>query len=175
MIIGIDPGKSGAACLMDENGGIIEIVRFDTTEHDIAEVLGEDVNRYRTQPGRLWLIYAFIEKVHAMPKQGVSSTFKFGKQYGFILGLLTAYKIPYEFVTPHKWQKDMGCLSKGDKNITKAAAQRLFPQQKVIHATADAILIAEYGRRIRNKILQGPAEPNKEHTSNESQRAIEAP
>lgn len=36
----------------------------------------------------------------------------------------------------------------GDKNVTKAAAQRLFPDQKVVHATADAMLLAEYARRV---------------------------
>jgi hypothetical protein len=58
-------------------------------------------------------------------------------------------KIPFEEVSPVKWQKVMGCLSKGDKNVTKAAAQRLFPDIKITHAIADALLIAEYGRRIK--------------------------
>jgi len=40
----------------------------------------------------------------------------------------------------------LGCLSKGDKNVTKAKAQEQFPNIKVTHATADALLIALYGR-----------------------------
>jgi hypothetical protein len=43
----------------------------------------------------------------------------------------------------------MSCLTKGDKNVTKSRAQELFPEVKVTHAIADALLIAEYGRRIR--------------------------
>ena len=85
-----------------------------------------------------------------MPKQGVSSTFKFGVGFGFLVGCLTALKIPFEFVTLQKWQKALSCQSHGDKNVTKQKAQQLFPQIKVIHANADALLIAEYGRRINN-------------------------
>ena len=148
MILGIDPGKSGAACLMGEHGTIIKTIRFDQTEHDVSEELIAELELYGRR-NEIESLHAYIEKVHAMPKQGVSSTFKFGKQYGFILGLLTAYKIPFEFVTPQKWQKYMGCLSHGDKNVTKSKAQQLFPKIKIIHAIADAILIAEYGRRIK--------------------------
>jgi hypothetical protein len=43
------------------------------------------------------------------------------------------------------WQKALGCLTKGDKNITKRKAQEMFPGIKVTHATADSLLIAHYG------------------------------
>jgi len=42
----------------------------------------------------------------------------------------------------------MGCMTKGDKNVSKRKAQELFPSMKVTHASADALLIAEYGRRM---------------------------
>ena len=92
-------------------------------------------------------LFATIEAVHAFPKQGVSSTFKFGVNYGLLRGLMIAGAIPFEEVSPLKWQREMACLSKGDKNITKARAQQLFPGIKITHATADALLIAEYARR----------------------------
>jgi hypothetical protein len=60
---------------------------------------------------------------------------------------LTAAGIPFERVTPQKWQKAMGCMTKGDKNVSKRRAQELFPQLKITHAIADALLIAEYGRK----------------------------
>lgn len=41
----------------------------------------------------------------------------------------------------------MGCLTKGDKNISKARAQQLFPTAKITHATADALLLAEWRRK----------------------------
>jgi crossover junction endodeoxyribonuclease RuvC len=92
--------------------------------------------------------FAIIEKVHSMPKQGVASSFKFGQSYGFLRGCLVASGIPFEEVSPQVWQKELGCLSKGDKNVTKARAQSLFPQLRITHATADALLICEYARRL---------------------------
>jgi crossover junction endodeoxyribonuclease RuvC len=82
-----------------------------------------------------------------MPGQGVTSTFTFGEGFGKLQMALCAAKIPYQFITPLKWQKFLGCMTKGDKNVSKAAAQRLFPDIKVTHAIADALLIAEYNRR----------------------------
>ncbi len=141
--LGIDPGANGALVALGEGGimeGFISIVPFSkNTEHDIVHLLQclhPDID-----------MCCFIEKVHAMPKQGVSSTFKFGRNYGVMIGILTALGIPYREVTPQAWQRAMSCLSKGDKNCTKAAAQKLFPSVKVTHANADALLIAEYCRR----------------------------
>ena len=94
-------------------------------------------------------IFAMLENVHSMPKQGVASSFKFGRNFGNLEGLLTGSKIPFDYVTPQKWQKELGCLSHGDKNVTKSKAQRLFPHLKITHAIADALLIMEYCRKIK--------------------------
>lgn len=140
LIIGIDPGTSGAIAVVD---GIYppQWHKLDCTEGDAKSfLLSHDLTDS----------FAYLELVHAMPKQGVSSVFKFGQCYGFLRGLLVGLGIPFEEVTPQKWQKAMGCLSKGDKNVTKAKAQQLFPGVKVTHAIADALLLAEYGRRVRS-------------------------
>ena len=60
----------------------------------------------------------------------------------------TLLQDPFEEVAPQVWQKVLGCLSRGDKNVTKAKAQQLFPAIKVTHAIADALLLAEYARRV---------------------------
>ena len=60
-------------------------------------------------------VFGVIEKVNAMPKQGVSSTFKFGTSFGFCQGMLVAAGIRFEFATPQKWQKSLDCRSGGDK------------------------------------------------------------
>jgi crossover junction endodeoxyribonuclease RuvC len=150
-IIGIDPGKSGAIayCNIYEDDKFVKrfsmyTIKLSESEQDICDQL-VDLMKFAGSTGH----FAYIENVHSMPKQGVVSAFTFGRNFGFLIGLLTALKIPYEFVSPQKWQKAMGCLSKGDKNVTKAAAQRLFPDIKITHAIADALLIAEYGRRIK--------------------------
>lgn len=89
--------------------------------------------------------FAVIEAVHSMPKQGVSSSFKFGRGYGFLRGCLIGSGVPFEEVTPQKWQTHLGCRSGGDKNVTKSFAQQKFPSLTITHATADALLIAFYG------------------------------
>ena len=145
--IGIDPGKSGAIAALNDNGELDcgqEPQRNDATESDIADFIAVCAACSK---------FAFIERVAARPGQGVSSSFKFGQSYGFLRGLLIANGIPFEEVTPQKWQSAMGCLSKGDKNVTKARAQQLFPQLKITHANADAILIAEYCRRVRTGMI----------------------
>lgn len=137
--IGVDPGGSGAiACLSDEG---VAFTKNSETETDVCDWLVE--NGLRDGYGTC----ALIERVHSMPKQGVASSFKFGQSYGFLRGLLIACKIPFEEVSPVKWQTAMGCRSGGDKNVTKARAQQLFPKVKITHANADALLIAEYCRR----------------------------
>jgi hypothetical protein len=99
-----------------------------------------------------------IERVWSSPQMGVVSAFKFGRGVGVLHMALIAAGIPFDEVTPQRWQKEMGCLSpRGktrvefgtkDKNITKRRAQALFPAvTKMTHAIADALLIAEYARR----------------------------
>ena len=78
---------------------------------------------------------------------GVKSAFTFGQGLGRLEMALTAAGIPFERDRPQAWQKEMKCMSGGDKNITKRRAQELFPSLKITHANADALLIAEYGRR----------------------------
>jgi hypothetical protein len=133
--LGIDPGKSGAIAAISYDG-LLDVIRFDATLHDISNWLLMKQNA----------VHCMIEKVNAMPRQGVASTFKFGRYFGLAEGLLVAHRIPYSFVLPSKWQQEMHCRSKGDKNVTKTRAQQLWPNEKIIHATADAMLIAEYCR-----------------------------
>ena len=140
--IGIDPGKSGAMAIVWPDGQpATGVCRFDATPADQADwLLGFDLTQ----------AVAVMEKVSSSPQMGVVSAFSFGKSQGFLIGLLTAMKIPYHEVTPQKWQRAMGCMSKGDKNVTKHAAQKLWPHLKITHRDADARLIAEYGRRFIN-------------------------
>lgn len=139
MILGIDPGKSGGFAIVNETAGIA--FAFDKlTPTDIVKTIKEYKGNIRT---------AYIEQVSAMPKQGVVSVFTFGQNYGWWQGVLTALGIPIERVSPLKWQTYMKCRTGGNKNVSKARAQEIFPEKKITHAIADALLIAEYGRRIR--------------------------
>lgn len=142
MILGIDPGKSGGFCLMDDDGNVLGKLKQPETDAECFFEMSVALDWANDDGHKLT---AVIEKVHAMPQQGVTSTFTFGRNFGFLHGVLTALKIPVIEVTPQRWQKELGCMSKGDKNVTKQKAQQLFPDHKFTHATADATLIAYWG------------------------------
>ena len=137
-ILGIDPGKSGGLTIIDTDGE-----RRDKTQaHKMPET-----------PADLWHLIAesqpdvaYIEHVHSSPQMGVKSAFTFGQSFGHVLGILDANEVPYLLVRPQKWQQQMGCMTKGDKNVTKAEAQRRWPFLKITHANADSLLIAEWAR-----------------------------
>ena len=139
LVVGIDPGASGAAAIMNvRTKKVIDCIEFSkVTLHELADRLEASKQESKLE--------ALIENVHAMPKQGVSSSFKFGRRVGEVEGILVALMIPYSFVTPRIWQRDMRCLSKGDKRKTRARAQQLYPSLKITHGKADAILIARWG------------------------------
>lgn len=147
--IGIDPGQIGGIGILNAAGKYVCSFKFkNQTDADTSEMFDylQDLKGVMNECS----IFALLEKVHSMPKQGVVSSFKFGSSFGFLRGMLTAHRIPWDFVSPQKWQKVLSCQTKGDKNITKAKAQRLWPEQKITHAIADALLIAEYCRSIKN-------------------------
>ena len=145
-IIGIDPGKSGAIAWIGETGSCVE--KMPETLQDIWDLMNAITNGFVAYRSSNALMFkAYIEQVHSMPGQGVASSFAFGRQLGNLEMALTAAGIPFERVTPQKWQRAMSCMTGGNKNVSKAKAQELFPQHKVTHKTADALLIAEYGRR----------------------------
>lgn len=139
--LGIDPGLSGGLAVVDSDGCPAAITKMPETERDILDWL-------LTAPPHI--SFAMIEFVSSSPQMGVTSAFTFGKGYGVLIGLLTACGIPFEFVRPLKWQTKLGCKTGGDKNVSKRKAQQLWPDQKITHATADALLIAEYCRQVRH-------------------------
>ncbi len=91
---------------------------------------------------------AIIERVGAMPGQGVTSMFNFGAAYGTVIGVVAALKIPVHFVTPGKWKKHFGLSA--DKEEARARALQLWPARaelfarKKDHGRAEAALIARF-------------------------------
>lgn len=150
-VIGIDPGKKGGLCLM-MNQTILHTSPIPDLHRDLYEKL---LDWKETAVSAALDPVVYLEVVHASPQMGVSSAFTFGKGFGLLLGLLTALEFRLELVSPQRWQKLYGvkprskCLSNTEhKNLLKSVAQRLFPKLTITHAIADAILIAEYGRRM---------------------------
>lgn len=136
---GIDPGKSGSISAIWNDG--VPYTRSQSmadTETDIVDFL----RSFDLESAR-----AVIERVHSSPQMGVKSAFTFGQSYGFLRGILSSHKVPFVEVLPAKWQQVMGCRTKGEKNVSKAKAQQLWPAIKITHRNADSLLIAEYARR----------------------------
>jgi Holliday junction resolvasome RuvABC endonuclease subunit len=152
--IGIDPGKTGGVAWIgertshDEEDENFNHQKLDgNTDADVWDLLS---NIYLDNNERG---YAVIERVSSSPQMGVVSAFSFGRNFGFWIGCLTAAGIPYALVTPQKWQKAMGCMSKGDKNLLKAKAQQLYPNERITLATADALLIATYCKQHHHELF----------------------
>lgn len=99
-------------------------------------------------------IRACVERVNAMPGQGVTSMFNFGKSAGFIEGVLQGNKISYQLVPPQTWKKEFSLSS--DKSLSIECCKQLFPgvsliatdrSRKPSDGMAEALLMAEYARR----------------------------
>ena len=115
--IGIDPGAKGSMCAID-NGKVL-FKDFDLKEY--SSILKAFLDTDDTE------LMVAIEKVHAMPGQGVSSSFSFGQRLGELEGMLTALQIPYELVAPKDWQKACGIPAKSDKKGIASVIQKLYP------------------------------------------------
>ena len=148
--IGIDPGASGGLACVHVDGNCAA-VPMPPTERDVWEWV-TDLSSWRPP-------FAVVEKVGGFikgnPAPG-SAMFRFGVSYGGLRMALVAAAVPFEEVTPQKWQKGLGITTRGKdetktafKNRLKQRAQQLFPGVKITLATCDAILIAEYCRRVR--------------------------
>ena len=143
--IGVDPGANGGIAWIDYNGKAC-VEKMPDSLQDLWELIC-DITSYPKSSidGRSYK--AYIEQVSSSPQMGVVSAFSFGRGYGNLEMALTAAGIPFERVRPQVWQKALSCMTKGDKNVSKRKAQELFPDRKVTHATADALLIAHYGTK----------------------------
>lgn len=137
--IGIDVGQSGSICAITPTGPVAH--KMPDTDRDLLDLLKSVMF---SDDGKA---VAVLEQVNAMPKQGVTSSFNFGEGYGKLQMALMAAEIPYEKVRPQKWMKALGCLTGGDKNVTKNFAQQLFPGIRCTHNIADGLLIATYCQR----------------------------
>lgn len=140
--IGIDPGKKGAIAIVGQTPDSFQVMPY--TEDKLKEVCEIYSGSCKVA----------LENVHAMPGQGTVSMFNFGKGFGFILGMLTAYNIPYELVNPQKWKAEFSVTS--DKNTSIEVCKRLFPGvnlyptdrcKKESSDMAESLLICEWGRR----------------------------
>jgi crossover junction endodeoxyribonuclease RuvC len=151
MILAIDPGAKGALAFFDMEKGVLNIVDCPTVEvkrgakvkTEISPQMVSGIIASRSPT------LAILEKVGAMPNQGVSSMFQFGRGVGMYEGVLAALQIPITYVTPQAWQKEMNV--RGGKDGSRARAAELYPAYANLFAKkkddgrADAALMAFWG------------------------------
>jgi hypothetical protein len=139
-ILGIDPGITGGIAFLYPNS---------VTAFDIPTAGGEvDVDELVRVVRANQVEFAVIERANAMPKQGASSTFKYGVAYGALRTVVALCNIPYRLVTPGKWKAHFHLDA--DKEKSRALAIQLWPgcgyfALKKHHGRAEAALIARYG------------------------------
>ena len=154
LIIGIDPGITGAICFF-ENGNIKDVIDMPTMasgnknkkQINASQIFNEislRVKNYKTEE-----VNVVVEQVSAMPGQGVTSMFNFGQSFGILKGICAAMQLPMYFVRPAKWKKYFN-LIKTEKEASRTKAIEIFPQissklsKKKDNNKADAILIASF-------------------------------
>lgn len=144
-ILGVDPGVKGGMALLRLDGTIASVWTFDPKmeEVELVGAVSDAVSLLRAYESR----ECVFERVNYMPGDGGQGSFTFGVINGLLRGSLLALGVRPRYVYPQAWQAEMECLSGGSKNVTKMRAKQLFPREKVNHNSADALLIAEFGRR----------------------------
>lgn len=166
--VGIDPGKTGAVAVILPDRVYFEdmpTLKVGTkNEYDTNE-MAEIIWRIRKDVGHCGEPFVMLEKSQAMPpeingrRQGVASSFQVGLGYGIWLGLLSGLGIAYEVAHPATWKRKMLADMPKGKEASILKAKQLFPQvaasclkRKKDHGRAEALLLAEYGRRLRKGI-----------------------
>ena len=151
LIIGIDPGFSGALAVLDSTTGrLLSVVDMPVQKNKKGK---QELNLHAlfdllTPPDEQ--VMAVLEFVAARPGQGAPATFRFGQGYGAIQMALAAHAIPTHYVTPAKWKKHFA-LSK-DKGVSRGFASQRFPshakdfERVKDDGRAEASLIALYGK-----------------------------
>ena len=152
IIIGIDPGISGAISII-ENKKILEVYDTPTmidgkknkrqiNSAQVTNIIKERLNKEKE-------VVVVVEQVNAMPGQGVTSMFNFGQSFGVIKGICAALGLPIYFVRPMKWKKHFN-LIKTNKDASRTKVIEIYPEissklhRKKDSNRADAILIALY-------------------------------
>ena len=159
IIVGIDPGISGALCFFS-NGNVIDVIDMPTMAEgkkskkqvNGRQIFNEILNIKNKFAGHK--INVVVEQVSAMPGQGVTSMFNFGQSFGVIKGICSAMELPIFYVRPAKWKKYFNLIN-AEKDASRTKVIEMFPKisqklsKKKDNNKADAILIAKYFENTR--------------------------
>jgi crossover junction endodeoxyribonuclease RuvC len=154
VIIGIDPGITGAIAILENDETTIYDVPVLKTYRGTKKVNDYDILSMSVRLGayrRHYDVEVCIEQVGAMPGNGSVSMFNFGRGVGIWEGICGAYGWTPVFVRPQVWKKAYGLIGL-DKDASRqyALAHHSFLanyfSRKKDHGRADALLIAQWLR-----------------------------
>lgn len=146
IIAGIDPGFSGAVTILKDNE---KPIMYDMPVLKVGKK--QEINAISIKAILSCCSHIYIEKVGSMPGQGISSTARYHKSAGIIIGICIGLGIPYTEVHPRTWKSAMMKDMPKEKEASIMRAQQLFPDidfpRKKDHGKADSLLIAVWGTR----------------------------
>ena len=166
-VLGVDPGIHGGLAIVSINDGAAPLL-LEAIDIPVAGVGAKE--RVDVLAIRSWVEihqpqHAYIERAQAMPKQGASSGFKYGRAAGALEAVITCCGIPLTIVEPAQWKK-FHHLRGGDKEGARQRALQLFPAAHALlarrkdHGRADACLVALYGAQSLTLAKPALAEPS---------------
>ena len=148
-LVAVDPGLKGGIAALHGDGSITAVpMPVAGKGLDLAAIAG-----IIRDNAPAWII---VEKVGAMPGQGVTSMFTFGMGYGAVQGIAAALSVPVELVTPQRWKSTVLHGTAKDKASAIAYCRRVFPSVPLVpprcrsphDGLADSLCLLEYGRRV---------------------------
>lgn len=158
-LIAVDPGLNGAMAVLDRSTLALKSIydlptyQTPTKSRKSGYFLHLDVHKFANLVGRYAKDTEFcvIEDVGAMPDQGLSSTFRFGKVAGLLHGAMAAFFLPVIPVSPAVWKLSLGLTS--DKAKSLELAKKKFPESAEYfklqkhNDRAEAALMAYFGAK----------------------------
>lgn len=142
--IGVDPGLTGAIALVDDAGELLDVYDMPVVAGQVSATLLAELEDWTNVHVMFGTVV--LEDVHAMPKQGVTSSFGFGRSKGVVEGVFAGAGRPIVYVSPNRWKKAMGVTA--DKGTARRRAIDLWPRHAAKFARvkddgrAEAALIA---------------------------------
>ena len=155
LAVGIDPGLRGAIAALDTAGGIVGLWPMPVAGGEVhAAGLADLLRSLRCLDNHQDIGHVCLEKVGAMPKQGVASTFRFGTGWGMVRGVCAALSVPVTLVPPTVWKPRVLLGLPHDKagairfcTARWPHAELILPGCRVPHdGMADALCLAAYAR-----------------------------
>jgi hypothetical protein len=153
-IIGIDPGLTGGFAFVTRDGSFMHGGRMPILTVGKRKMVDTFKLSEFFDVGDGSLSPIVIEANNSMPRQGLQSTFNFGRHSGAVEGWAVSTGNPLKLVTASQWKKHFGLSSDKRASMDRAALE--FGRQPLWdvlanNGIAEAALIALWWARTSNQ------------------------